>query len=165
MSQGKCNILTITDSEVANAATEIESDINTMSALGYSLVSAQNIVLTDVASGAPKWLVFLTYNKSANKGQGIEGVEYESAGPFIDATVGIAASQPVAGLAAETTHVLITVDGADIRVRFDGTAPTGSVGHLISSGTSMLWTRGIAESAKMIRDALVDASVSITQLK
>jgi hypothetical protein len=57
----------------------------------------------------------------------------------------------------------LTVEGADIRYRFDGTAPTASVGHLLLDGGSIqMVNTGNTADFQMIRDAGVDATVTVT---
>jgi len=61
-----------------------------------------------------------------------------------------------------TTHVYWTVDGADIRVRFDGTDPDANTGHLLRDGSSGMWHRNLAKAAKMIRTAATSAQFFAT---
>lgn len=71
-------------------------------------------------------------------------------------------------LASETTHVLWSVFGADINVRFDGGDPgaaSGTGGHLIEDKVSSTWSRHLAEKAKAIRTASTDVTVRITELQ
>ena len=68
-------------------------------------------------------------------------------------------------LNAGTSHVLVQLNGADVRVTFDGsTNPTNSVGFLLPSGSSAYWTARLATNAKAIRTASTDAVFEIQQL-
>jgi hypothetical protein len=62
------------------------------------------------------------------------------------------------------SHVLVTVEGGDGRVRFDGTAPTTSVGHPVYSGTSFTWPVAMLMVASFIRSGSTSMSLSITPL-
>ena len=63
------------------------------------------------------------------------------------------------------TQAEITVDGADVRVRSDGTDPTATVGHLILDGAavSLSSAKDIA-AFRTIRDAGANATLSISYL-
>jgi len=68
-------------------------------------------------------------------------------------------------LATDTQHILVQVNGADIRVTFDGsTTPTASVGFRFPSGSSAYWTRTMALKAKAIREASTDAVLELQEL-
>ncbi len=57
--------------------------------------------------------------------------------------------------------VLLTVQGGDVYVRFDGSDPSGSGGHHIQAGSHMIWTPGMTSKARWIRvdgDALIVAT-------
>ena len=57
----------------------------------------------------------------------------------------------------------LTIEGADIRYRLDGTAPTSSVGHLLLDGSSLqVLNANTAADLLMIRDGAVDATVTVT---
>jgi hypothetical protein len=51
------------------------------------------------------------------------------------------------------------VQGADIMVTFDGSAPTSTNGHLFKSGYMDFWSARQADAARMIRAASTDAAV------
>jgi len=68
-----------------------------------------------------------------------------------------------------TTHVqLVTFDvqGADVRVRWDGTDPTATVGHYLQAGSSYTWQASMYNAAKFIRDtsATQDATIFASPL-
>lgn len=76
-------------------------------------------------------------------------------------------SDSVVGFAAfddATTVILWSVEGADVRVRFDGTGPDGDTGHLFENGAFGIWPIALAKSAKFIRDTSVDAVISASQM-
>lgn len=57
----------------------------------------------------------------------------------------------------------ITVESADIRYTYDGTTPSGSVGHLAVAGTAItLFGSHDIENFKAYRDASSDATISVT---
>ena len=62
-----------------------------------------------------------------------------------------------------TTHVFWTVDGANVRVTFDGSTPTTSVGHYIADGDSGIWRKETAEAAKVIA-ASGTANIHISEM-
>ena len=70
-------------------------------------------------------------------------------------------------LDSQTTHVLWSVDGADIRVSYDGVNPTATVGHKVADASSSTWNREFAQQAKVIRDtgATANATITITELQ
>ena len=79
----------------------------------------------------------------------------------IDATVG------GIGLTAATygtdTKAYITVEGADIRFRIDGTAPTAAIGHLVNNGGIIkLDSASDLAHFKAIRTGAVSATITCT---
>lgn len=74
---------------------------------------------------------------------------------------GIAAAKTIAELATAATYtlpdydfVVLEVETQTARARFDGTAPTASIGHLLPLFTSSyrrtIWTKSVAIVAKII---------------
>jgi len=64
-----------------------------------------------------------------------------------------------------TTHVFVSWDGADIRLRIDGSAPVGGTnGHLLADGGADVWSRRFAQKAQVIRNAAVDATLRVTEM-
>ena len=64
------------------------------------------------------------------------------------------------------TQAEITVDGADVRVRSDGTDPTATVGHLILDGAVIsLSSEKDITAFRAIRDASTDVTLSISYLQ
>lgn len=65
--------------------------------------------------------------------------------------VTLVASSSPAALNANTDTVQLQADGADIRITFDGTNPTASVGYLLrQTDVPLLVSRGEADAAKVI---------------
>lgn len=62
-----------------------------------------------------------------------------------------------------TQTVIVQAQGADVRVRFDGTAPTASVGILMLAGDPFEWSVGRAKAARFIRSSSTDAVVYASQ--
>ncbi len=68
-------------------------------------------------------------------------------------------------LNSNTTHVLVQVNDADLRVTFDGsTTPTASIGFRMPSGSCAYWTRQMMTKAKAIREASTDAVIEAQEL-
>ncbi|RME69200.1 MAG: hypothetical protein D6781_09160 [Verrucomicrobia bacterium] len=64
-----------------------------------------------------------------------------------------------------TQKVAWTLEGADVRVRFDGGAPTGTTGHLIAAGAvgqEGLWTFEMANAMRLVRAATATADAVLT---
>jgi hypothetical protein len=67
-------------------------------------------------------------------------------------------------LQAGTTHAIVQFNGADVRVTFDGSAPTTSKGFLFVNGSTAYWTRQMLSAAKGIRTASTDVVAEIQEL-
>uniref|UniRef100_A0A6H1ZTA8 Uncharacterized protein n=1 Tax=viral metagenome TaxID=1070528 RepID=A0A6H1ZTA8_9ZZZZ len=78
-----------------------------------------------------------------------------SASGFTTATVRPANSFPM-------LQALVTVNAGQIRVRFDGTAPTASVGHLFTAGNSFTVTYPDLINTSMISANSTNAQVAVT---
>ena len=65
-----------------------------------------------------------------------------------------------------TTHVLIQVNDAPVRVTFDSgaTTPTASVGFRYDAGKEAYWPIALAQSAELIREGAGDATVELQEL-
>lgn len=74
-----------------------------------------------------------------------------------------AVSLTAAWTESKTKYVLIDVQGDDVMVTFDGSAPTSTNGHLFKKSTPpFLWHKNTARLAKFIRSASTDASIQAT---
>lgn len=64
----------------------------------------------------------------------------------------------------QITHCLCSLEGGTIRIRLDGTAPTSSVGHLISTSNSpfTLDNRAEIDGFRAIRYGDTDGTLSVT---
>lgn len=71
--------------------------------------------------------------------------------------VAVATDNSVSITAAQ--FVLVEVQSAGVSVRFDGSDPTASVGHLYASGTREVWTAQRWNAARFIRSGGSDATV------
>lgn len=80
----------------------------------------------------------------------------------VDATAG---GVKFASLHADTTAVEFDVQTADVRVTFDGSAPTSTNGHLLPVGYSDIWPKAKATAAKFIRTGGTSAVIHASQLK
>lgn len=80
----------------------------------------------------------------------------------VDATAG---GVQFATLHSETTHVLIDVQDAPVRMTIDSSAPTTSNGHVLDVGYSAIWSKAFAEAAKFIRDGGTDGLIHLSPLK
>ena len=68
-------------------------------------------------------------------------------------------------LHAHTSHVFVSWDGADIRMRMDGGAPVaGTNGHLLADGGADVWSKRFAKQVQVIRNAGVDAKLRVTEM-
>jgi len=80
----------------------------------------------------------------------------------VDGTVG---GVQFAALHADTTHVVLDVQVNDVRVTFDGSAPTATNGHLIPFGAGgIVWSKALAVAAKWIR-VTGSSTIHLSQLK
>lgn len=63
----------------------------------------------------------------------------------------------------QADSAFITLEGGDIRYRYDGTSPTSSVGHLLSSGGYLILVgQNQMEKFKAIRVGGTDGTFSVT---
>lgn len=64
---------------------------------------------------------------------------------------------------SEADIAFITVDGADVRFTYDGTTPTGSVGHLLSNSDKwIVMGNDNIRNLQFIRADSTDAYVAVT---
>ena len=66
-------------------------------------------------------------------------------------------------LKASTQWVYVTFEADDVRIRFDGTAPTAAIGHLRKKDTEAIWSRKLFEDAQFIH-VTTDATLTITEM-
>lgn len=67
-------------------------------------------------------------------------------------------------LDTRTQYCIVNVQGADVRVRIDGTAPVGgTTGLLLPVGTYIYWGRVFIERAKFIKDSTGDAVLALQE--
>jgi len=77
--------------------------------------------------------------------------------------VGLTGAKVQPSDAAPAKAAYMTVAGADIRYRYDGTDPTASVGHLLKDGNAIrLAGVNNLRNFNAIRDAAVDATLTVT---
>ena len=72
-------------------------------------------------------------------------------------TVSTAAVAFGTAFAARTQLVTFDIQDNDVRVRWDGTDPTGTVGHILPAGTAYTWAASQATAAKFIRISTASA--------
>ena len=61
------------------------------------------------------------------------------------------------------SNALVSLETADIRYTYDGTTPTSTVGHLLTSGNSIVLSgQNQMSQFKCIRAASTDSTISIT---
>ena len=58
-----------------------------------------------------------------------------------------------------TRYIVLDVQGADVRVTYDNSAPTTTNGHILFAGRSYTWSKQAAVAAKFIRDTSVTAGI------
>lgn len=80
----------------------------------------------------------------------------------VDATVG---GVQFSAFHADTTHVRIQIQTADVRVTFDSSAPTSTNGELLSVGYTDIWRKETAAAAKFIRTGATSATAFASQFK
>jgi hypothetical protein len=62
-----------------------------------------------------------------------------------------------------TRYIVLDVQGADVRVTYDDSAPTTSNGHILYAGRSYTWSKQAAAAAKFIRDGGTDATIHASE--
>jgi hypothetical protein len=62
-----------------------------------------------------------------------------------------------------TRYIVLDVQGADVRVTYDDSAPTTSNGHILFAGRSYTWSKQAAVAAKFIRDGGTDATIHASE--
>ena len=62
-----------------------------------------------------------------------------------------------------TRYVVLDVQVADVRVTYDGSAPTSTNGHILFAGRSYTWAKRTAEAAKFIEDTTTDAVIHASE--
>lgn len=80
----------------------------------------------------------------------------------VDATAG---GVQFAAFHADTTHVILDVQTAQVRVTFDGSAPTATDGHILEAGDWGTWSKALAVAAKFIRTGATSATIHCSQTK
>ena len=65
---------------------------------------------------------------------------------------------------ALTKFVVLDVQVADVRVTYDGSAPTTTNGHILFAGRSYTWSKAAAEAAKFIEDPTTDATIHASEV-
>lgn len=78
-------------------------------------------------------------------------------------SVGLTASvyAPTDGTPRATVALLSVQGGQDVRVWFDGTAPTTSAGIVVASGQSLYVCGTVIQTVRLIRDGASDAEVAV----
>ena len=62
-----------------------------------------------------------------------------------------------------TKYIVLDIQDADVRVTYDGVAPTSSVGHILFAGRSYTWAVETARVAKFIRDGGTSAKIHASE--
>ncbi len=62
-----------------------------------------------------------------------------------------------------TRYIVLDVQGADVRVTYDDSAPTTSNGHILYAGRSYTWSKQAAAAAKFIRDGGTDGTIHASE--
>jgi hypothetical protein len=58
-------------------------------------------------------------------------------------------------------YVMLDVQTSNVRVRFDGTAPTSTVGTLLYAGEKYTWSLDLYNNAKFIRDTSASSDATL----
>jgi hypothetical protein len=82
-----------------------------------------------------------------------------------DQTLAVADSAVQFGTAFNniTRYIVLDVQGADVRVTYDDSAPTTTNGHILFAGRSYTWSKQAAAAAKFIRDGGVDGTIHASE--
>ncbi len=80
----------------------------------------------------------------------------------VDATTG-GVQLTASSFNARTSEVVLDVQGADVMVTFDGSAPTATNGHRLYDTRSYTWSKPAASVAKFIRQAATNASIHASE--
>ena len=82
-----------------------------------------------------------------------------------DQTLAVADSAVQFGTAFNslTRYIVLDVQLADVRVTYDGSAPTTTNGHILFAGRSYTWSKQAAVAARFIRDGGVSASIHASE--
>tara|TARA_B100001564_G_C20610345_1_gene657298 strand:- start:705 stop:1016 length:312 start_codon:yes stop_codon:yes gene_type:complete len=62
-----------------------------------------------------------------------------------------------------TRYIVLDVQGADVRVTYDDSAPTTTNGHILYAGRSYTWSKQAAAAAKFIRDGGTDGTIHASE--
>jgi len=79
----------------------------------------------------------------------------------VDATVG--GVQFGTAFNSLTRYIVLDVQGADVRVTYDDSAPTTTNGHILYAGRSYTWSKQAAAAAKFIRNGGTSASIHASE--
>jgi hypothetical protein len=77
------------------------------------------------------------------------------------ATISTASVDATTYSVPDTDWVVFDVVTSPVRVRWDGTAPTSTVGHKLQAGMSYQWTVAMWNAAKFIRDTTGSTDATI----
>ena len=81
-----------------------------------------------------------------------------------DQTLAVGASVETFGaFNSLTKFVVLDVQVADVRVTYDGSAPTTTNGHILFAGRSYTWSKAAAEAAKFFEDTTTDATIHASE--
>lgn len=88
---------------------------------------------------------------------------FNSSGAVASQSLSVSTSSVGFGTTFHVNTKLVTFDvqDQDIRCRWDGTDPTGTVGHLLVAGSSYTWDKDMAAAAKFIRKSTATANATI----
>lgn len=62
-----------------------------------------------------------------------------------------------------TRYIVLDIQDADVRVTYDGVAPTASVGHILFAGRSYTWAVETARVAKFIANGSTSAKIHASE--
>jgi hypothetical protein len=139
------------------ALTDVSGDNVFQAIRGVNLVTQNGEVVTDLAVFITNNVIFVDDALS----------RFDDNAGHTDQIITVGETHVhIGALDAATTHVLISVEDAEIRYRTDGTDPTASIGHRLEPRNTMVWTAQRAGRASFIRGytALRDATLHVTEL-
>lgn len=68
----------------------------------------------------------------------------------------------ITNLNANTTHVMVSIDTANVRLKF-GADPTSSTGHQLTPGWGATWKRETALAARFIREGGTTGKLRVSE--
>lgn len=65
----------------------------------------------------------------------------------------------------DTKLVMLDVQGSSVYFTCDGTTPSSTSGHVLTSGSAFTWNKGMAAAAKFVATSTTDATIYLSELQ